>query len=397
MAKNGTTTLADASLSYGKGDTESSSMAVQSPPATSAQPLVQKPPEAIANDLYTVFSKRQKRVLTFIVCITTVVSPLTATSYLPLLPLLRTHFHTTQQAINLTITLYIVFQALSPFVFATISDTVGRRPVYLITFAIFTLASLGLALNHTSYPGLLILRALQSLGASAVIAVAYAVVADVCVPAERGSMIGYVMAATNVGPCIGPLVGGGVASASGGFIWVFWGLVIFGALILTVLGFFLIETARNVVGNGSKMPKWWQKTWLVVLMDWRMGRRADADEKKSSEGSEGKNTALTKISNKVGSKHTNPLTSLRIIFFRDTSLVLWVAGSFYAVYYCIQTINPVIYKERYGFNELETGLAYLPGGAGVIVGGFVTGKNAGPELQIHCQNDRSHSRPSAGR
>src|ERR1700677_4553576 len=101
MAKDGPTTLADASLRYGKGDTKSSPMAVQSPPATMAQSSIKTSPEAVANDPYTVLSKRQKRLLTFIVCITTVVSPLTATSYLPLLPLLRTHFHTTQQAINL--------------------------------------------------------------------------------------------------------------------------------------------------------------------------------------------------------------------------------------------------------------------------------------------------------
>jgi MFS family permease len=35
---------------------------------------------------------------------------------------------------------------------------------------------------------------------------------------------------------------------------------------------------------------------------------------------------------------------------------------------------PSIYKDVYDFNELEIGLAYLPGGAGVILGSFVTGK-----------------------
>jgi predicted MFS family arabinose efflux permease len=58
----------------------------------------------------------------------------------------------------------------------------------------------------------------------------------------------------------------------------------------------------------------------------------------------------------------------------DVSLVLWVAGSFSAVYCRIQTINPVMYKETYRFNELEFGLAYLPGGGGVIAGGYVSGE-----------------------
>ncbi|KAL8861057.1 MAG: hypothetical protein Q9178_002570 [Gyalolechia marmorata] len=92
--------------------------------------------------------------------LTMLASPLTATIYLPLLPLLAAHFHVSLQAINLTLTLYIVFQALSPLLFAIASDIFGRRPIYLITFFVYTLSSLGLALNRTGYPGLLVLRAL---------------------------------------------------------------------------------------------------------------------------------------------------------------------------------------------------------------------------------------------
>jgi len=117
---------------------------------------------------------------------TTLVSPLTATIYLPLLPLLAAHFRTTSQAINLTITVYIIFQALAGLFLASISDHFGRLPIYLATFALFSVASLGLALNRSSYAVLLVLRAIQSLGASAVLSVNYGTVADICVPANRG-------------------------------------------------------------------------------------------------------------------------------------------------------------------------------------------------------------------
>lgn len=46
------------------------------------------------------------------------VSPLTATIYLPLLPLLATHFEVSGQAINLTTTLYIISQARPPAIFS---------------------------------------------------------------------------------------------------------------------------------------------------------------------------------------------------------------------------------------------------------------------------------------
>jgi MFS family permease len=67
-------------------------------------------------------------------------------------------------AIDLTITLYLVLQAVSPAFFGPLSDTLGRRPVVLITFSIYCAASLGLALNKHSYVALLVLRSLQSTG-----------------------------------------------------------------------------------------------------------------------------------------------------------------------------------------------------------------------------------------
>ena len=173
-------------------------------------------------DIYTTFSQHEKYGITFILGITTITSPLTATIYFPLLPLLRAHFHTSAQAINLTITIYIVFQALSPLFFATLSDTFGRRPVYLVTLLIYLFANLGLALQQDSYLALLVLRALQSFGASAAFAVSYGVVADVCVPSDRGKMVGPISAAQSLGLCIGPVVGGWVAWKSHGYGWVFW-------------------------------------------------------------------------------------------------------------------------------------------------------------------------------
>ncbi|KAL8790818.1 MAG: hypothetical protein Q9213_000442 [Squamulea squamosa] len=305
-------------------------------------------------------------------------SPLTATIYLPLLPLLADHFHVSLQAINLTLTIYIVFQAISPLLFATASDTFGRRPIYLVTFSLYTLASLGLALNRSSYAGLLVLRALQSLGASAVLAIAYGVIADLCVPSERGAMQGPAMGAANLAVCIGPVVGGWVALGSGSYQWVFWCLVIYGGLVVVTVGIGLPETARNVVGNGEKEARWWGRTWWSLVMVWRKDRRGMSNsteggltggEKKDDEGAQ-EQASSTMQSFKI----PNPWTAIRIIFWRDTALVLWMAGSPYAVWYCIQATIPPVYRDIYGFNDFQIGLSYLTGGFGTVLGGYANGK-----------------------
>lgn len=321
---------------------------------------------------------------------TTLVSPLTATIYLPLLPLLAAHFRTTSQAINLTITVYIIFQALAPLFLASISDHFGRRPIYLATFALFSVASLGLALNRSSYAVLLVLRAIQSLGASAVLSVNYGTVADICVPANRGKMLGPVLAAGNLGTCIGPIVGGWIALKSGDFRWAFWTLVIFGALMLTALVMFLPETARKVVGNGSIRDRPWNQPLLRIFPKRCPKRSTLKDHRTNYDPEVGTSIAdceatTTSLNNpertfantnlKRSLKIKSPLDSIRVIFYLDTSLTIWLSSSYYALWYCIQASIPSTYKATpYAFSELEIGLAYLPGAIGVIFSMYVAGK-----------------------
>lgn len=51
-----------------------------------------------------------------------------------------------------------------------------------------------------------------------------------------------------------------------------------------------------------------------------------------------------------------------------------MVASSYSVYYTFQVAIPVIFKETYGYNELEIGLTFLPGLVGMTIGGIVAGK-----------------------
>jgi MFS family permease len=330
---------------------------------------------------YTVFTKRQRLGLTVILGITTLASPLSATIYFPVLPLLCLQFNATIQAINLTVTLYLVFQAISPAIFATVSDTQGRRPVFLITYTIYSIASLGLALNKHSYAVLLVLRAFQSLGASAVVSIAYGVIADVCMPSERGKTLGWVMAATNLGVCIGPVIGGAVASSGRDLPWVFWIFVLFGFSTLLAIGWTFPETARSVVGNGSIPIKGWlRRTWWSILRSVIVKREAEGlrqqvDSHQLGETEKPKNRAWLR---KIG----NPVACLRLIFFKDSAPVLWMGAIYYAVYYTINTSLALTYRDIYHFNELEIGFSYLPGGVGVVAAGFANGRMMDRNYQV---------------
>jgi MFS family permease len=317
---------------------------------------------------YSVFSALLRTYLTYLLGFTILLSTLTATIYFPLIPLLSTHFSVSIQAINITITVYAACQALSPLFFASLADTFGRRPVLLGLIGLYACASLGLALNQKSYAALLALRALQSIGGSATVPIAYGIVADVAVVSERGKMLGPMLATCNGISAVGPVIGGAIALASGDYSWAFLGLLIIAVISLLLSGFTLPETARNVVGNGTKPAHGIWRTWLSVLS----GRT----KRKDGECDSTEKTA--EVDWKTTRQHlaTALLASFRISLYPDAALVLWMVAWSYSVYYTIQVAIPVIFEEIYSYNELEIGLAFLPGLIGMTIGGIIAGKLA---------------------
>lgn len=217
--------------------------------------------EASQAEDYSVFSDSMRTYITYLLGFIIILSTLTATIYFPLIPMLSSHFSVSIQAINLTVTLYAVCQAISPPLFASLADCYGRRPILLLLIGIYACASLGLALNRSSYGLLLGMRAVQSLGGSATPAIAYGIVADVAVVSERGRMLGPMLSFCNGISAVGPVVGGAVAQSTGAHVWVFVALLAVAVVCFVLTGFTLPETARAIVGDGSGPARGLSKVW----------------------------------------------------------------------------------------------------------------------------------------
>lgn len=63
-----------------------------------------------------------------------------------------------------------IMQGIAPMLIAGFSEKSGRRPAYLICFAIYVVANLALAVQ-SNYGALLALRIVQSAGSSGTIAI----------------------------------------------------------------------------------------------------------------------------------------------------------------------------------------------------------------------------------
>jgi MFS family permease len=153
----------------------------------------------------------------------------------PAIPTLSREFNRGEEQISLAVTVYLIFQAITPSFFGALSDSYGRRPVYISTLTLYLGANIGLALCPTSaYWLLLVLRAVQATGGSAVISIGSGTISDIAEPGERGMFMALFQGSSMVGPAFGPLLGGVFAETLG---WrsIFWFLAIATGVILVPL------------------------------------------------------------------------------------------------------------------------------------------------------------------
>ena len=94
---------------------------------------------------WSVFTVGQKQYIIFVAPFAGFLSPLSADMYFPALNELSQEFEISSTAINLTLTSYMICQGLAPTIFDDFADIAGRRPAYLVAFAIYIGACVGLA------------------------------------------------------------------------------------------------------------------------------------------------------------------------------------------------------------------------------------------------------------
>lgn len=114
---------------------------------------------------YSAFDTKSKRYIVLLCALAGFFSPFSAFTYFPALEYIGGDLKVSLQLMNLSITVFLVIQAVAPPLLGDIADQIGRRPVYLFVLLVYFVACIGLALQR-SYPALLVLRMVQSFGSS---------------------------------------------------------------------------------------------------------------------------------------------------------------------------------------------------------------------------------------
>ncbi|RNB92557.1 DHA2 family efflux MFS transporter permease subunit [Brevibacillus fluminis] len=133
-------------------------------------------------------------------------------------------------------TIYMLASTTTMPIYGKLADLFGRRNMYLVSLALFLAGSVlcGLAESMTQ---LVIYRAVQGLGAGALMPIAFTIIGDQFPLELRGKFMGLFSAVFALASIIGPMLGGLIAEH------VHWGWIFFINLPLGLPAFFIMAFA----------------------------------------------------------------------------------------------------------------------------------------------------------
>jgi EmrB/QacA subfamily drug resistance transporter len=163
------------------------------------------------------------------------------------LPAIKANLHASLSSLEWTVNAYTLTFAVLLLPGATLGDRFGRKRMFMIGLALFTLASAGAALSTTAGE-LVAARALQGVGGAIVTPLTLTLLSAAVPAARRGLALGAWGAIGGLAIAVGPVVGGAVVEGAS-WNWIFWLNVPIGIALLPVAGALLTESR----GPSSKL------------------------------------------------------------------------------------------------------------------------------------------------
>ncbi|KAG0699911.1 vacuolar DHA amino acid exporter [Suillus ampliporus] len=338
---------------------------------------------AVVEDDPRLWSNTKKNAILFIISGASMIAGFSTNIQNPANAQIQQQLHASSGDISLSLSLFILIQGNFPIIWSAIGEVKGRKLVYLLSIALFTLGSVIVAVSRTI--GLVIgMRIVQGAGSSAVFAIGAATLADIYEPHQRGTMMGIYYSAPLIGPSLGPIFGGVLTQA---LDWraVFWFLVIWGGIMFLTFFFLFKDTFRKersmTYQNVLKRRLREQHSSEAKDESYKISEKeseVDEENKTSSKDIEAQRTvipasAIEKV--QLSITDVNPFHPYLSIVSRKNNLVILIASGltfafgFSIPYTCARTLSMY-----YDYDALKTGLVLLAYGIGTVAGSILGGR-----------------------
>jgi len=136
------------------------------------------------------------------------------------LPRMQRDLHANLATLQWTVNAYGIAFAAGIVTAAALGDRFGRRRVFILGMALFTLSSAACALAPDA-AALIVARTVQGLGAAVILPLSLTILTSAFPPQRRGLIVGVYGGLAGLAVAAGPLVGG-VVTESLDWHWIFW-------------------------------------------------------------------------------------------------------------------------------------------------------------------------------
>lgn len=126
--------------------------------------------------------------------------------YMPVLPDMREAFNTTQQMVQVTLSLFLVVTGVGQLILGPLSDQFGRFKIILISSIIFLIGSV-LCATSQDIEFLIFSRVVQAVGCCGLSVCAFAIIRDAFFGKTSSMIYSFINAIISVSPIVGPLIG----------------------------------------------------------------------------------------------------------------------------------------------------------------------------------------------
>ena len=187
------------------------------------------------------------------------------------LPRMQRDLHAGLASLQWTVNSYGIAFAAGILTAAALGDRFGRRRVFNLGLALFTLSSAACALAPSTVV-LTVARTVQGLGAAAVLPLSLTILTTAYPPQRRGLIVGIYGGLAGLAVASGPVVGG-VVTEGLGWHWIFWLNVPIG-LLATALATRLLPESHGAPER-LDLPGVTLVTAGVVSLVWALVRASD--------------------------------------------------------------------------------------------------------------------------
>jgi len=179
-------------------------------------------------------SKKQIFVLPLILVLATIVFEMSSDLYIPCLPEMSAFYGVQDHIVVMTISIYMIGFSFMGLIGGALSDSLGRRPIFMLGVGIFVLGSIGTYLAK-SIEMLTLSRLIQGMGAGTSYVISTAMIKDSFPDRLCSRLFSLMGTAIALSPTIAPIIGGKISAVWG---WEFNFTIILGAALVT---FFLCQ------------------------------------------------------------------------------------------------------------------------------------------------------------